>query len=285
MSRRPRRAAVLGSPVAHSLSPALHSCAYRVLGLDHWSYDRYEVDEPALPGFLARLRDRAEGPTWAGLSLTMPLKRVVIPLLDEVTARAAAVESVNTVLRTPDGRLTGDNTDIPGLVAALRERGVHRVESATVLGAGATAASALAALVELGSGPVTVCVRGPERAAEMRAWGERLGVDVRTLAWERAGAALTAPLVLSTTPKGAADVLAHAVPPRPGALFDVVYDPWPTPLAAAWSAAGGPVLGGLDLLVHQAARQVELMTGRGPAPLARMRAVGAAALATAAALC
>ncbi|MFG2971456.1 shikimate dehydrogenase [Streptomyces sp. NPDC048331] len=285
MSRRPRRAAVLGSPVAHSLSPALHSCAYRVLGLDHWSYDRYEVDEPALPGFLARLRDRAEGPTWAGLSLTMPLKRAVIPLLDEVTARAAAVESVNTVLRTPDGRLTGDNTDIPGLVAALRERGVHRVESATVLGAGATAASALAALAELGSGPVTVCVRGPERAAEMRAWGDRLGVDVRTLAWERAGAALTAPLVLSTTPKGASDALASAVPPRPGALFDVVYDPWPTPLAAAWSAAGGPVLSGLDLLVHQATRQVELMTGRGPAPLARMRAVGGAALATAAAMC
>ncbi|MFE6080964.1 shikimate dehydrogenase [Streptomyces virginiae] len=285
MSRRPRRAAVLGSPVAHSLSPALHSCAYRVLGLDHWSYDRHEVDEPALPGFLARLRDRAEGPTWAGLSLTMPLKRAVIPLLDEVTVRAAAVESVNTVLRTPDGRLTGDNTDIPGLVAALRERGVHRVESATVLGAGATAASALAALAELGSGPVTVCVRGPERVARMRAWGERLGVDVRTVAWERAGAALAAPLVLSTTPKGAADVLARAVPARPGALFDVVYDPWPTPLAAAWSAAGGPVLSGLDLLVHQATRQVELMTGRGPAPLARMRAVGSAALATAAAMC
>ncbi|MGW3325068.1 shikimate dehydrogenase [Streptomyces virginiae] len=328
MSRRPRRAAVLGSPVAHSLSPALHSCAYRVLGLDHWSYDRHEVDERALPGFLARLRDRAEGPTWAGLSLTMPLKRAVIPLLDEVTVRAAAVESVNTVLRTPEGRLTGDNTDIPGLVAALRERGVHRVESATVavesvntvlrtpegrltgdntdipglvaalrergvhrvesatvLGAGATAASALAALAELGSGPVTVCVRGPEGAARMRAWGERLGVDVRTLAWERAGAALTAPLVLSTTPKGAADVLARAVPARPGVLFDVVYDPWPTPLAAAWSAAGGPVLSGLDLLVHQATRQVELMTGRGPAPLARMRAVGSAALATAAAMC
>ncbi|WP_030725263.1 shikimate dehydrogenase [Streptomyces sp. NRRL S-237] len=285
MSRRPRRAAVLGSPVAHSLSPALHSCAYRVLGLDHWSYDRHEVDEHALPGFLARLRDRAEGPTWAGLSLTMPLKRAVIPLLDEVTVRAAAVETVNTVLRTPDGRLTGDNTDIPGLVAALRERGVHRVESATVLGAGATAASALAALAELGSGPVTVCARGPERAARMRAWGERLGVEVRTLAWERAGAALTAPLVLSTTPKGAADALARAVPARPGVLFDVVYDPWPTPLAAAWSAAGGPVLGGLDLLVHQATRQVELMTGRGPAPLARMRAVGSAALATAAAMC
>ncbi|MCX5176803.1 shikimate dehydrogenase [Streptomyces virginiae] len=285
MSRRPRRAAVLGSPVAHSLSPALHSCAYRVLGLDHWSYDRYEVDEHVLPGFLARLRDRAEGPTWAGLSLTMPLKRAVIPLLDEVTVRAAAVESVNTVLRTPDGRLTGDNTDIPGLVAALRERGVHRVESATVLGAGATAASALAALAELVSGPVTVCVRGPERAARMRAWGERLGVDVRTLAWERAGAALTAPLVLSTTPKGAADVLVRAVPARPGVLFDVVYDPWPTALAAAWSAAGGSVLSGLDLLVHQATRQVELMTGRGPAPLARMRAVGSAALATAAAMC
>lgn len=286
MTRDPRRvvrAAVLGSPVGHSLSPALHGGAYRALGLDRWSYGRHEVDERSLPGFLARLRDPAEGPAWAGLSLTMPLKRAVIPLLDEVTARAAAVEAVNTVLRTSDGRLTGDNTDIPGLVAALRERGVHQVESATVLGAGATAASALAALAELGSGPVTVCVRSPERAAEMRDWGGRLGVDVRTRAWERAGDELSAPLVLATTPKGATDGLARAVPARPGVLFDVLYDPWPTPLAAAWSAAGGPVLSGLDLLVHQATRQVELMTGRGPAPLARMRAAGRAALAAVAA--
>lgn len=275
-----RRAAVLGSPVAHSLSPLLHSAAYAALGLEHWSYGRFEVDERGLPGFVARLGARS-GSVWAGLSLTMPLKRAVIPLLDGLTARAASVEAVNTVIRDPDGRLTGDNTDIPGMVGALRERCVTRVESATVLGAGATAASAIAALAQICTGPVTVFARVPGRAAELRGWGERLGVDVRTARWEHADRALSAPLVISTTPRGAADCFAGVVPAAPGVLFDVVYDPWPTALAAAWAGRGGPVLGGLDLLVHQAARQVELMTGCRRAPLAAMRTAGAAALAAA----
>ncbi|MGW5402013.1 shikimate dehydrogenase [Streptomyces sp. NPDC003952] len=275
-----RRAAVLGSPVAHSLSPLLHGAAYAALGLEHWSYGRFEVDERGLACFVARLGGRS-GSEWAGLSLTMPLKRVVIPLLDGITGRAASVEAVNTVIRHSDGRLTGDNTDIPGMVEALRERGVTRVESATVLGAGATAASAVAALAQICSGPVTVLARVPGRAAELRGWGERLGVDVRTERWEHADRSLSAPLVISTTPKGAADCFAGAVPAAPGVLFDVVYDPWPTALAAAWAGRGGRVLGGLDLLVHQAARQVELMTGCGRAPLAAMRAAGTAAPAAA----
>ncbi|MDT0308778.1 shikimate dehydrogenase [Streptomyces sp. DSM 44917] len=270
----PRRAAVLGSPIAHSLSPALHRAAYQALGLTAWSYDRFEVDEDALPGFLAGL-----GPEWAGLSLTMPLKRAVLPLLDAVSPAAASVAAVNTVLFTPDGRRTGDNTDIPGMVRALRERGTTTVERATVLGAGATAASALAALAEVCSGEVTACVRSAERAAEMRSWGERLGVAVRTAPWSEAPRALAAPLVIATTPAGAADDLAPAVPATPGTLFDVVYHPWPTPLAAAWSARGGTVLGGLDLLVHQAVLQVEAMTGHAPGPLAAMREAGQAALA------
>lgn len=131
----PHRAAVLGSPIAHSLSPALHRAAYAALGLDGWRYDRFEVDEGALPGFLAGL-DPAQ---WAGLSLTMPLKRAVIPLLDTITGTAASVEAVNTVVFHRDGRRTGDNTDIPGMLAALRERGVTSVPAAAVLGAGATA--------------------------------------------------------------------------------------------------------------------------------------------------
>ncbi|MGK5549447.1 shikimate dehydrogenase [Streptomyces sp. URMC 127] len=268
------RAAVLGSPIAHSLSPVLHRAAYAELGLGEWTYDRFEVDEAALPGFLGGL-----DAGWAGLSLTMPLKRAVIPLLDEVSATAAAVEAVNTVVFTDDGRRLGDNTDIPGIAAALRERGVEKAASAAVLGAGATASSALAALAGICTGEVTVYVRSEARAAEMREWGERLGVAVRTEDWARAAEALTAPLVIATTPAGAADALAEAVPDRPGALFDVLYEPWPTPLAAAWSARGGTVLGGLDLLVHQAVLQVELMTGRAPAPLAAMRAAGEAALA------
>ncbi|MDI5972161.1 shikimate dehydrogenase [Streptomyces sp. SL13] len=271
-----RRAAVLGSPIAHSLSPALHRAAYTALGLTGWSYGRHEVDEAALPAFIDRLRtEPAAG--WAGLSLTMPLKRAVIPLLDRVGAPAAAVQAVNTVVVAADGTLDGTNTDIPGLVNALRDSGVTRVPSAAVLGAGATASSALAALAGLCDGDVTVYVRGPARAAEMRAWGERLGVPVVVAPWERAARALDAPLVIATTPAGATDALAAAVPAAPGTLFDVLYEPWPTALAAAWAARGGAVLGGLDLLVHQAVLQVELMTGRVPGPLAAMRAAGLAA--------
>ncbi|WP_432104402.1 shikimate dehydrogenase, partial [Streptomyces sp. bgisy091] len=267
-----RRAAVLGSPIAHSLSPVLHRAAYAALGLDTWSYDRFEVDEAALPGFVQGLDS-----SWAGLSLTMPLKRAVIPLLDGISATAASVEAVNTVVFDEDGGRTGDNTDIPGMIAALRERGVEKVEAAAVLGAGATASSALAALAEICSGQVTAYVRSAARADEMRGWGERLGVDVRIADWADADEALHAPLVIATTPAGATDALAEAIPAAPGTLFDVLYDPWPTALASRWSGAGAQVVGGLDLLVHQAVLQVEQMTGL-DAPLGIMRAAGEAAL-------
>ncbi|MFC7932103.1 shikimate dehydrogenase [Streptomyces cinereoruber] len=273
-SETARRAAVLGSPIAHSLSPVLHRAAYAALGLRDWSYERFEVDEAALPGFVGEL----DG-SWAGLSLTMPLKRAIIPLLDEVSDTAASVEAVNTVVLREDGRRVGDNTDIPGMIAALRERGVEKVEAAAVLGAGATASSALAALARICAGPVTAYVRSEARAEEMRGWGERLGVDVRTADWERAAEAFEAPLVIATTPAGTTNALATAVPDRVGTLFDVLYDPWPTPLAAAWSDRGGKVVGGLDLLVHQAVLQVERMTGVPQAPLAAMRAAGEQALA------
>ncbi|KPC83574.1 MULTISPECIES: shikimate dehydrogenase [unclassified Streptomyces] len=269
-----RRAAVLGSPIAHSLSPVLHRAAYAELGLDDWSYDRFDVDEAALPGFIEGLDS-----SWAGLSLTMPLKRAVIPLLDGISDAAAAVETVNTVVLTEDGRRLGDNTDIPGMIAALSERGVEKVESAAVLGAGATASSALAALAQICTGPVTAYVRSAARADEMRGWGERLGVEVRIADWAAADEALRAPLVIATTPAGTTDALTDAVPAAPGTLFDVLYEPWPTALAARWAARGGIVVGGLDLLVHQAVLQAEQMTGRSPVPLAVMRAAGELALA------
>ncbi|MER8184346.1 shikimate dehydrogenase [Kitasatospora sp. NPDC094015] len=274
------RAAVLGSPIAHSLSPALHRAGYAALGLGAWSYDRFEVDEAALPGFVAGL-----GPEWAGLSLTMPLKRAIMPLLDEVSGTARAVQAVNTVVFGPDGSRRGDNTDVPGLVNALAERGIHRVEAAAVLGAGATASSALAALARICDGEVTAYVRSPERAAEMRALGERLGLRLRTAGWDRAAEALASPLTISTTPVGATDAFAPDVPERPGALFDVLYHPWPTALAAACAARGATVLGGLDLLVHQAVLQFDQFTagsggpGGSGGPLAAMRAAGEAALA------
>ncbi|MFE7776036.1 shikimate dehydrogenase [Streptomyces sp. NPDC057445] len=268
-----RRAAVLGSPIAHSLSPVLHRAAYAELGLTDWSYDRFEVNEAELPGFVEGL----DG-SWAGLSLTMPLKRAIIPLLDEISDTAASVEAVNTVVLTEDGRRKGDNTDIPGMVAALRERGLEKVEYAAVLGAGATASSALAALSTMCSGPVTAYVRTHARADEMRGWGERLGVEVHTADWAEAGHAFDAPLVIATTPAGATDALVPYVPDRPGTLFDVLYDPWPTSLAAAWAEQGGTVVGGLDLLVHQAVFQFAQFTGESRSPLAAMREAGRAAL-------
>ena len=261
MTERIRHAAVLGSPIAHSLSPVLHRAAYARLGLAGWSYGRHEVDEAALAGFLDVVKREDTDGSWAGLSLTMPLKRVVIPLLDEADPTALAVNAVNTLVFRADGARYGANTDVEGLAAALRERGVTSVGGAAVLGAGATAGSALAALSEVVKGPITIYLRNPARLAEFDALVAHFGLELDPRPWSDAPDAAGFELVVNTTPAGAADALAERLPSHVGTLFDVLYHPWPTPLAAAWSKRGGAVLGGQDLLVHQAVRQVELMTG------------------------
>ena len=274
MRKTTRRAAVLGSPIAHSLSPVLHRAAYARLGLTDWTYGRHEVDEQSFPGFLAALEDTEDEGSWAGLSLTMPLKRVVIPLLDEADPAALAVNAVNTLVFREDGSKYGANTDVPGLAAALRERGVTALQGAAVLGAGATAGSALAALSDMVKGPITIYVRNPAKLAEFDDLIAHFGLELDPRPWSEARTATDFELVVNTTPAGAADPLAEQLPQYVGTLFDVLYHPWPTALAAAWSTHGGAVLGGQDLLVHQAVRQVELMTGiegRGPEILAAMR--------------
>jgi shikimate dehydrogenase len=270
-----RRAAVLGSPIAHSLSPTLHREAYRVLGLTGWRYDAFDVAEDGLAGFLDRLDE-----SWAGLSLTMPLKTRVLGLVDTVSPLAAAVGAANTVLLDPGGR-RAENTDVPGLAAALRGRGVERVERAAVLGGGATARSAVAALAQVAD-TVTAYVRTPERAEALRRTADAVGARLTVARWETAATALLADLVIATTSAGATDSLVARVPDLPGALFEVLYEPWPTPLAAAWARRGGVVVDGLDLLVHQAVLQVALLTGatvdvRRLVP--RLRRAGEAALA------
>ncbi|MCA0330085.1 MAG: shikimate dehydrogenase [Actinobacteria bacterium] len=267
----PRRAAVLGHPVAHSLSPVLHLAAYAGLGLA-WSYERYDVDEAGLPAFVEGL----DG-SWAGLSLTMPLKEVVRPLLDRVDPVAHLTGAVNTVVLGPEGR-SGWNTDVEGVSVALDEQGAGTGPSA-VLGGGATARSAAAALVQRGSSDVVVVARRPEAALPVAEVVERLGAAATVLPWDAAADVLGREVVVSTVPKGAADHLAPHVVPGAGCLLDVVYDPWPTPLAAAWAAAGGPVASGLDMLLHQAVRQVELMTGLRPDTERMRRALLAAAAA------
>lgn len=269
-----RRAAVLGSPVAHSLSPVLHRAAHAALGLTGWTYDAYDVAADDLRAFLGGLDEQ-----WAGLSLTMPLKAVVLPMLDDCSPLVRAVGAANTVVLS-GGRRLGENTDVPGMVAALAERGVGRVARAAVLGGGATARAAVAALAGLTT-HVAAYVRSPERAAALRETAAAVGVSLQVKDWSDAASAMGCPLVVATTPAGAADEWASAVPPSAGALFDVRYDPWPTPLAVAWTARGGTVLSGLDLLVHQAVPQVALFAGSpvdGPALVAVLRRAGERAL-------
>jgi len=267
-----RRCAVLGSPISHSLSPVLHRAAYAECGLD-WSYDAVEVREEGLAPFLDRL-----DASWRGLSLTMPLKRVVLPLLDDVTGRAVEAGAANTVL-LERGRRTGHNTDVPGAVAALTERWPGPFGSATVLGGGATAGSVLLALADLGCRHASVVVREPSRAADTLAAVKRhpRAFPVEVLTFDVATPA-PVDVMVSTIPAAAQSGAVLALAGAAGAVFDVVYDPWPTPLAAATLASGQVLVSGLDLLVHQAALQLELMTGLTPAPVAVMRAAGEAAL-------
>lgn len=267
-----RRCGVLGDPIAHSLSPVLHRAAYAELGLD-WSYDAHRVPSGGLGSFLAGLDD-----TWRGLSLTMPLKREAVPLVDRLTDRARCAGAVNTLLLEPGGELVGDNTDLPGAAAAVRERTSDPLASAVVLGGGATAASVGLALADLGVRTIDLLVRDVTRAGDtvevLRSHAADVDVRTRVL---HASEALAADIVVSTIP-AAAQVpgLLHRVAGVP-VVFEALYDPWPTPLAAAALASGRVLVGGLDLLVHQAALQHELFTG-GPAPLDVMREAGRAAL-------
>jgi shikimate dehydrogenase len=252
-----RRAAVLGSPIAHSLSPVLHRAAYAHLGLD-WTYDAIEVDSAGLAGFIAGC-----GPQWAGLSLTMPLKRAVLPLLDRASELVAVVGGANTVVFSDEG-LAGHNTDVVGIIEALRGIGA-RPGPAMVLGGGATAASALAALAGMGCPRVAVRARRPEAASDLLGVAERLGLELEITAWpERLPSREEAGIVVCTVPAAAAEGLAGAVPPDPGWLLDVSYTPWPPVLVAAWRAAGGLAVAGDEMLLHQAAAQVRLMTGLDP---------------------
>lgn len=242
-------AAVLGSPVAHSLSPLLHTAAYAALGLDDWRYHAVTCR----PGDLPALLDRVRVGGWAGLSLTMPLKTVAIALLDEVVGDLGAV---NTVV-IDAGRLVGHNTDVDGVLAGLRELSAP-VGRAAVLGAGGTARAALAALALSGAREVSLHVRDADRARPAVVVGERCGLAVTVAGLEHVPAGVT---VVSTLPVAAQPGLTVR-----GPLLDVVYAPWPTPLARQARSAGQRVVGGRTVLVGQAAKQVLLLTGRRPPP-------------------
>lgn len=264
------RAGVLGSPIKHSLSPNLHLAGYTAAGLDGWDYTAHEVDEGGLAPFVAGL----DG-SWRGLSLTMPLKVEAFKIAESITDTARAARAINTLVRTDTG-WAADNTDVHGVTAALAEAGVAHVVSATIVGSGATARSALLGLVALGATRITIAARTPERAEALR---DVADVELRIIPlsdWATTGDQA----IISTLPGGAANAAAseYAGPALDGAsVLDVVYADWPTPLARASRERGATVVSGLEMLVHQAARQFELFTGA-PAPVEAMQVAGRTAL-------
>jgi shikimate dehydrogenase len=276
---------VLGRPIAHSLSPVIHNAGYAAAGLRDWMYAAHDCGTDELAGFIAGLDD-----SWRGLSLTMPLKEVALAVADEVAPLAAALGAANTLVRvgqdereprnaTPmeGARWLADNTDAPGMVDALRGAGVKTADRVAILGAGGTARAALAAAASLGADEVVVYARRTSAVDELRAVAKAVGVSVVGAPWSSADDAGAAQVVVSTVPRGVADGLAVAWEPG-GVLFDALYDPWPTPLAASAQAAGCAVVSGLDLLLAQGVRQFELFTGVA-APIDPMRsALLAAAL-------
>lgn len=252
------RLAVLGSPIHHSLSPALHAAAYGVLGLD-WSYGAAEVGPGELPAFLDRLEDG-----WRGLSLTMPLKQEVLPLLDERSDLVGLTGAANTV-RVDGGTVRGWNTDVAGITEAFRHHDVRSLLTVDVLGAGATALSAVAAAGVLGARDVELAVRNPARATEAVAMGERLGIAMRLRGLDEPPT--RAPdAVISTLPNGVETLLGYTpVQRHDSVLFDVAYHPWPTARAAEWLEDGGRVIPGLEMLMQQALKQVRIFVSGDPA--------------------
>ena len=246
-----RRCAVLGSPIQHSLSPALHRAAYAHLGLA-WTYDRVEVDELGLAAFVRELDS-----SWRGLSLTMPLKVAVLELGD--VDQLASLAGAGNTLILEGGSRTVHNTDVGGLTWAVGEVTTSPPQRVTILGAGATASAALIAASQLGAQQVTIVVRTPARAEPLRPLAVQLGVELDIRPW---WARLPdADLAVSTVVSGAADTIAPSVVDTVPVIVDVIYDPWPTVLATTAEGAGCTVINGRDLLVGQALLQVELMTG------------------------
>lgn len=267
-------AGVIGSPIGHSLSPVIHRAAWAQLGIEGWEYRSEQVSEESLPAFIGGLDD-----SLCGLSVTMPCKQVIMPLLDAIDPLASAVGAVNTVVPSC-GVLAGFNTDVTGIAASIRraceQAGVALPASALVLGARATASSALAALGELGIATTRVAARRFGGPGSVIAAASRLGVSVEQVMWSDTrgvrAAAASCDVLISTLPAGVADPLAEVLAPREGqVLLDVVYSPRETALRARFERAGGVIAEGTDMLVYQGAAQVQLMTGRSPDP-AVMRA-------------
>ncbi len=262
-TRGPRKAAVLGSPIAHSRSPQLHLAAYRALGLDDWTYERIECTAEQLPALVGGF-----GPEWIGVSVTMPGKFAALQFADERTARAELVGSANTLVRVPTG-WRADNTDVDGVTGALGQASGN----AMVLGAGGTAPAVVVGLATLGVRRITIVARNGTRAAPFVELAKASGVDADWCAIDGpdlAASVAEVDVMVNTVPADAVEPYVPILAPTP-VLLDAIYDPWPTPLAAAVEVTGGRVISGLQMLLNQAFAQVEQFTGQ-PAPKEAMRA-------------
>jgi len=239
---------VWGDPISHSRSPRLHAAAYERLGLD-WEYGRRQVDAAAFPSTLAALDT-----SWRGLSLTMPLKEVAHAAADDLDAHARLTGAVNTLLLGEE--LRGFNTDVGGIVDAFAHAGVGELDEVRILGAGATAASALVAAVELGARSVEVRARRLEAADRLQRIGGELGVTVTAVPFDAPAADVAA--TIATLPSGTVldPSVSGPLSASGGVLFEAAYAPWPSALAAGWGQA--PVISGFEMLLYQAVRQIRI---------------------------
>ncbi|MGP9693065.1 shikimate dehydrogenase family protein [Brachybacterium sp. AOP25-B2-12] len=277
-----RRAfAVVGRPIGHSLSPVLHRAAYRALGVTDARYTAHEVAEGSLGDFL----ESPAGRDLQGLSVTMPLKREAFGLARSRDAVSVELGVSNTLIRCADGTWHAENHDVHGIAQSLRDHGVDAAPArGGVIGSGATALSATAALLDLGVGEVVLTARSPHKLAPLAALARRRGAVVTIVPWDRADEVLAGPVVVSALAAAGAEALVSRMRtadgvPVPTTFLDVLYHPWPAPLAALLGEQGSDVASGLEMLVHQAAQQVRSMLGISDVPTDPMLEVGLAALA------
>lgn len=243
---------VLGSPISHSRSPALHRAAIAALGIDA-TYGSTDVSSAELPRFIESLDD-----TWDGLSLTMPLKQTVRPLLVAECPISTLTGAVNTAVRGQDG-WEGINTDVWGASTAIRQHGVAKLRRAILLGAGATASSLVVALHDLGVETLAIVARDSSRTVEARELAQNLGMDAHTALF---GQTLDSSDILVSSLPSDAVLTSDAIECLDAELlFDVVYEPWPSALGKEWAARGLESISGLHMLLWQAVRQARLFYG------------------------
>jgi len=246
------KAAVLGSPIKHSLSPLLHNFAYRELGV-LGEYSKIEVGAGELSTFLASLDQ-----SWNGFSLTMPLKEEIVNCVENVSALSKKIRSANTLFRR-EREWQATTTDVAGFTHALLSHSAEISGKVVIIGAGATARAAAASCDGIAS-HITIMARSSRGADEIFECVD--SSEMEFVAWGNQESIHDAQIIISTTPEGATDSLIEIFPERPQSIFfDVLYKPWPTQALAKWRENSGYVIDGLDLLIHQAISQVEIFTG------------------------